>query len=216
MKKVLKNISFLILLLRICPIFGQDVDTRKVVVIDPGHGGKDFGAVGENGIMEKEVALEVAKQILILNNTLFDNEIDIYLTRYGDTLISLKDRSRLAKTVMADVYMSLHCNASPSFSNGIEVYVHNSKTGKSQVKKSIAVGLSVLNESTGNLGFKRRGIRFANFQVLRETVIFCPAVLIEMGFVTNVDEADYFLEPKNNSAMALAILIGLYNYLNVI
>lgn len=71
----------------------------------------------------------------------------------------------------------------------MEVYVHNSD--KSNTKESIALGLSVLNVSTHNLGIKKRGIKFANFQVLRETIVFCPTILVEIGFVTNSDEADY-------------------------
>ncbi|MEZ4780639.1 MAG: N-acetylmuramoyl-L-alanine amidase [Flavobacteriaceae bacterium] len=65
----------------------------------------------------------------------------------------------------------------------------------------------------GKLGFKERGVKFANFQVLRETIANCPSVLVEMGFMTHVDEADYYLRSKNIRAMALAILMGLYNYL---
>jgi N-acetylmuramoyl-L-alanine amidase len=96
----------------------------------------------------------------------------------------------------------------------MDVYVHNANTYKENLKSSIALGLSILEESTLKLGFKKRGVRFANFQVLRENVAFCSAVLLEMGFVTNIDEADYFLAPKNSRAMALSILMGLFNYLN--
>ena len=122
MKKWLKNVSFVILLLKMCFVFGQ----KKIVVIDPGHGGIDSGAVGVNGTYEKDVVLNVAHEILNLSNSLFDNELDIYLTRYNDTFISLSDRSRLAKSLKADVFVSLHCNASPNASRGMEVYTHNS------------------------------------------------------------------------------------------
>ena len=205
--KTLKNVSFMILLLKICVIFGQ----QKVVIIDPGHGGKDSGAIGVNSILEKEVVLNIAKEILRLNKTLLDNRLDIYLTRYKDTLISLSDRGRLAKGLKADMLVSLHCNASPTISRGMEVYVHNSDN--SNMKASIGLGLSILNESTQKLGFKKRGVKFANFQVLRETY-FCPAILVEMGFVTNKDEADYFLKLKNVEAVALSVLLGIINYLN--
>ncbi|WP_299159149.1 N-acetylmuramoyl-L-alanine amidase [uncultured Tenacibaculum sp.] len=191
-----------------CFVFSQ----KKVIVIDVGHGGKDTGAIGIHNIQEKEVVLNVAKEILRLNKKLFDNELDIYLTRYRDTLISLSDRSRLAKVLSADVFVSLHCNASPNTSKGMEVYVHNNDN--SNTKSSIELGLSILNESTQNLGFKMRGAKFANFQVLREAGNY-PAVLVEMGYITNTDEADYFTNPKNVKAMALAILIGIANYLNV-
>ncbi|MBN4058078.1 N-acetylmuramoyl-L-alanine amidase, partial [Olleya sp. AH-315-K02] len=106
-----------------------------------------------------------------------------------------------------------HCNASQNFSKGMEVYAHNSD--KFNIKESIALGLFVLNELTKKLDFKKRGIKYANFQVLRETIDYCPGVLIETGFVTNVDEADYFLKSQNIKAMALAILLGLYKYLNI-
>jgi len=207
LKKTLKNVSFVILMLQMCFVFGQ----KKVIVIDVGHGGKDSGAIGINGIQEKGVVLNVAKEIIRLNKLVFDDALDIYLTRYKDTLISLSDRSRLAKVLKADVFVSLHCNASSNNSKGMEVYVHNSDN--SNIKASIGLGLSIVDESVQKVGFKKRGVKFSGFQVLREST-FCPAVLVELGFVSNRDETDYFLQPKNIRAMALAILLGIINYLN--
>lgn len=195
-------------MLQMCFVFSQ----KKVVVIDVGHGGKDTGAIGINNIQEKEVVLNIAKEIIRLNKTIFNDKLDIYLTRYKDTLISLSNRSRLAKSLNADGFVSLHCNASPNASKGIEVFVHNSDN--SNTETSIALGLSIFTESTQKLGFKKRGVKFANFQVLREITSFCPAILIEMGFLTNTDESDYFLKTKNTRAIALSILLGITNYLN--
>tara|TARA_R110002111_G_scaffold259264_2_gene329099 strand:+ start:88 stop:750 length:663 start_codon:yes stop_codon:yes gene_type:complete len=209
--KRLKNVSFVILLLKMCLIFGQ----QKVIIIDPGHGGKDTGAIGANNIQEKNVVLNIAKEILWLNKTIFDNQWDIYLTRYKDTLVSLSHRSRLARVMKADVFVSLHCNASNTYSKGMDVYVHRTNTNEENLKGSIGIGLSILEESTLKLGFKKRGVQFANFQVLRENITFRPSILIEMGFMTNVDEADYSLLPTNIRAMALSVLMGLYNYLNI-
>lgn len=206
-----KNVSFVILMLQFCVIFGQ----QKVIIIDPGHGGKDTGAIGTNSIQEKDVSLSIAKEIIRLNETLLNNEFDMYSTRYMDTLISLSDRSRLAESLKADVFVSLHCNASNTSAKGMDIYVHNTNDEEVLIKKSIGMGLSILEESTLKLDFKKRAVRFANFQVLRENIEIRPALLIEMGFISSTDEADYFLKPKNIRAMALAILIGLYNYLNV-
>lgn len=203
----LKNVSFVVLMLQMCFIFAQ----QKVIVIDVGHGGKDPGAIGINGIYEKDVVLDVGLEILRLNKTVLDNKLDIYLTRYKDTLISLSDRSKLAKSIKADIFLSLHCNASESISKDFEVYVYN--WDSPNIKKSIALGIAVLNESSQKLGFNNRGVKFANFQVLRKTT-FCPAILVEMGLVSNADEADYFLESKNINAMSLAVLMGIINYLN--
>jgi N-acetylmuramoyl-L-alanine amidase len=211
LKMKLKNVVFLLVMLKMCLLFGQNLDARKRIIIDVGHGGKDSGAIGINGIQEKDVVLNIAKEIIRLNKTIFDDKLDIYLTRYCDTFIALSDRSRLAKALTADVFVSLHCNASPKYSKGIEVYVHNSE--KLHIKESIALGLSVINESYSKLGFEKRGVKFADFQLLREMTNFCPTILVELGFVTNKDEADYFLKPSNIRAMALAILEGIYNYL---
>ena len=122
MKKVLKNVSFVILLLKMCVIFGQETSVQKRIIIDVGHGGKDAGAIGVNGIQEKDVVLDIANAILKLNNVL-EEPLDIYLTRYSDTLISLSDRTKLAKALKADLFVSLHCNHSDNpDARGIEVY----------------------------------------------------------------------------------------------
>ena len=207
----LKNVSFMILMLHFCLIFGQ----QQLIIIDPGHGGKDTGAIGLNKVQEKDVVLNIAKEIIRLNETLLNDKFDMYSTRYKDTLISLSDRSRLAKSFNADVFVSLHCNASNTSAKGMDIYVHNTNDEEVLIKKSIGMGLSILEESTLKLDFKKRAVRFANFQVLRENIEIRPAILIEMGFISSTDEADYFLKPKNIRAMALAILMGLYNYLNV-
>tara|TARA_R110002095_G_scaffold206784_1_gene191107 strand:+ start:3278 stop:3877 length:600 start_codon:yes stop_codon:yes gene_type:complete len=195
-----------------CITFGQNEVIKKRIVIDAGHGGIDPGAIGINGIQEKDVVLNISKTILRLNKSVLASSFDIYLTRYTDTLISLSDRSRLAKALEADVFVSLHCNASKRMSRGMEVYVNRSDNANTEA--SIALGISVLNEGTQKLGFKKRGVKLANFQVLRETIAFCPAVLVEVGFVTHVDEARYFSKLENIRAIALAILLGIDNYLN--
>lgn len=193
-------------------LYGQEINTKKRIIIDVGHGGNDPGAIGVNGIKEKEVVLRIAKEILHLNSTLFENRFDIYLTRYKDTFISLKDRGLLAKGLKAGLFISLHCNASRTNAKGLEVYAIRSSSNESRIKKSITIGLSILQECTQKLGFKERGIKFANFQVLRETRSICPAILVETGFVTNDAEADYYLNDNNIRAMALAIISGISKY----
>ena len=219
LKMNLKNVVFLLALLKMCLLFGQNLDVPKRIVIDVGHGGKDPGAIGINGIKEKDVVLDIALEILRLNETIFDGRLDIYLTRYYDTFISLSDRSRLSKVLNADAFVSLHCNASRARTSGrgIEIFVHNSRqvSLNHKLEQSTALGNLILHESVQKLNFDGRGIKSANFQVLRETIGFCPSLLVEIGFVTNDDEADYFLKPKNIRAMALAILMGLYKYFNI-
>jgi len=204
MKKVLKNVSFVILVLKMCFIFGQETSAQKRIVIDVGHGGKDSGAIGINGIQEKDVVLDISNAILKLNNEM-EMPLNIYLTRYKDTLISLSDRTKLAKVLEADLFISLHCNHSDNpDARGIEVYI--SKKQEKFSKESVFAGYKIESALCETIGYKNRGVRFANFQVLRETTEYSPAILIELGFLSNVDEAQYLMRKENVLAIALSIL----------
>ncbi|HAF77012.1 MULTISPECIES: N-acetylmuramoyl-L-alanine amidase family protein [Flavobacteriaceae] len=209
MKKVLKNVSFMILLLKMCIIFGQETAIQKRILIDVGHGGKDSGAIGVNGILEKDVVLNIASAILKLNNKL-DKPLDIYLTRYSDTLISLSDRTKLAKALKADLFLSLHCNHSDNpNARGVEVYVTNAESKYSDDSTWFAFQVqAALNKE---LGYESRGVKFANFQVLRETVDVCTSVLIELGFLSNKDEGNYISNSNNIQLIATAILLSIQN-----
>src|SRR5690606_5239621 len=122
MIKVLKNVGFIFLLLKMCFIFGQKDLVQKRIILDPGHGGLDFGAIGINDLKEKDVVLQVALEIIRLNSR-SKNPIDIYLTRYSDTLIALSDRTKLASVLKSNLFISLHCNdAGNHNARGIEVF----------------------------------------------------------------------------------------------
>ncbi len=209
MKKVLKNVSFVFLLLQLCIVFGQETSTQKRILIDVGHGGKDTGAIGVNGIQEKDVVMSIANAILKLNNDL-EEPLDIYLTRYSDTLISLSDRTKLAKALKADLFVSLHCNHSNNpDARGIEVY-----TSKKQVvhsKESIYIGYQIEKTLCNVIGYESRGVKFANFQVLRETVSHCASILLELGFLSNKNESSYLSNSANVKLMALTILLSIQN-----
>ncbi|WP_299217779.1 N-acetylmuramoyl-L-alanine amidase [uncultured Aquimarina sp.] len=204
MKKVLKNVSFVFLLLKMCIVFGQETSTQKRIVIDVGHGGKDAGAIGVNGIQEKDVVLNIANTILKLNDKL-DKPLDIYLTRYSDTLISLSDRTKLAKALKADLFVSLHCNHSDNANaRGIEVYASRKQTN--YLKESIYIGYQIEKMLCRIIGYESRGVKFANFQVLWETINYCPSILLELGFLSNRDEAKYIKRQESIFALALSIL----------
>jgi len=195
MKKVLKNVSFVILVLKMCVIFGQESTAQKRIIIDVGHGGKDTGAIGINGIQEKDVVMSIANEILRLNDDI-EKPLDIYLTRYKDTLISLSDRTKLAKALNADLFMSLHCNHSDNpDARGIEVYVAKAMSKYSDDATWLAFQLQ--DELNKSLGFESRGVKFANFQVLKETTNHFPSVLVELGFLSNNDEVNYLANDIN-------------------
>ncbi|MDE3742114.1 N-acetylmuramoyl-L-alanine amidase family protein [Maribacter polysaccharolyticus] len=201
----IKNVSLIILFLKMCFIFGQGEFRKKIIVIDPGHGGKDPGAIGVNHFQEKDVVLDVAKEIVRLNQVLFMDKFEIYLTRYTDTMIALGDRAKLAKTLQADIFVSLHCNhADNPKAKGVEVYV--SKREGIYQEDSIWLGYLFEKSITDKLGFKSRGVKFANFQVLRQTVEFCPSVLLELGFLSNFTESNFFMDPSNVLTLGLLLL----------
>lgn len=190
------------------PAFGQQLRNNKAtVLLDPGHGGSDSGAVGINGINEKDVALKVAKETIRLNRELYNGSLDIYLTRYTDTLISLGHRTKLAKTLKVDVFISIHCNqARRKAAQGIEVYINQDNEQSAQLAQKLATGFNK------KLGFKNRGVKQANFQVLRETSGFCPSVLLELGFLSNREEARHNTKRASMTAYALLILQTLIAY----
>ncbi|WP_298247265.1 N-acetylmuramoyl-L-alanine amidase [uncultured Christiangramia sp.] len=175
------------------------------IVIDPGHGGRDSGAIGINGIQEKEVVLKLALYLQKLNQEVFQNKFEIYLTRYSDTLIYLGDRSKSARSLKADLFISLHCNHSPApGSRGIEVYV----SGRNSANRNESTYLAYRIEKSiaQSTGIRSRGVKFSDFQVLRETMDISPSVLIELGFLSNLDEAGYLKDTRNFKVLGLAIL----------
>jgi len=179
---------------------------KPIVVIDPGHGGVDSGAVGTNGILEKEVVMGIATECLRLNHTLFQDSLEIYLTRYKDTLISLGDRSRLAKILMADAFVSIHCNQAPNDkAQGFEVFVADGPVDPRSQKLAAAI----TDRFGTSLGIVDRGLKRANFQVLRETHGHFPSLLLETGFISNSIEAEHTRKTESRTAIALAILQSL-------
>lgn len=207
---MVRLLAFLSLIFWLMPLdnFGQSKDDSKIViVIDPGHGGKDSGAIGINGIQEKEMVLKIAKEMVQLSESLFGDIYKIYLTRYTDTLVALGDRAKLARTLNADLFVSLHCNHSGnSNAKGVEVFVPKKGT---YLRESIQLAYQLQMGLKQHIGFKSRGVKFANFQVLRETGAYCPSILLELGFLSNPDEAKHLTEEENVLAIALSILSGL-------
>ena len=203
-------LAILILVFWLVPLdsFGQSKSNRKtVIVIDPGHGGTDSGAIGTNGIQEKDIVFKIAREMVRLNKSLFGNSDGMYLTRDADTLVSLGDRTKLAAKLNADLFISLHCNHSGNPSaKGVEFYVP--KNGE-HLRESIHLAYKLQTGMRQNIGLWGRGVKFADFQVLRETVDYCPTVLVELGFLSHLDEAQYLTEDENEVALALSLVSGL-------
>jgi N-acetylmuramoyl-L-alanine amidase len=97
----------------------------KRIVLDPGHGGKDTGAIGKKGTREKDIALKIAQDVKKKLETQLPG-IEVIMTRDDDTFIPLEDRTRIANEAGADLFISIHCNANPSRKvRGVETYYLN-------------------------------------------------------------------------------------------
>ena len=150
--------------------------------LDPGHGGSDTGAVG-NGLAEKNIALDIALRIRSILTTQFEN-VQVKMSRTGDSTKSLKQRTDEANTWGADFYLSIHCNAFNGSARGYEDYIHSGLSDSSATSKYRSI---IHSEVTKLNQLPNRGKKKANFHVLRETVM--PALLTENGFIDNAQDA---------------------------
>lgn len=154
------------------------------IIIDPGHGGGEPGAVG-NGLKEKDVNLELA---LMLRDYLSKKyECTIRLTREEDVALSLLARTNLANSWRADFFLSLHVNGwKNADASGYEDYVHPSASAVTTEMQKVFH--PIVAKVWTDAGRKDRGMKAKNLHVLRETRM--PAMLVENGFITNPRDAE--------------------------
>ncbi|MFJ7848202.1 N-acetylmuramoyl-L-alanine amidase [Peribacillus sp. NPDC097224] len=154
------------------------------VVLDAGHGYSTPGKRSPDGMKEYEFNRETAA--FIKHYLEKSKGITVYYAHEDERDVPLGERTRKSHALGADLYLSIHANAAGSGkwheANGIETYVHTSKP-----KESLSLAEKVQHDLVKATHLKNRGVKTANFQVLRETK--CPALLIECGFMTNQQEA---------------------------
>lgn len=153
----------------------------KIVVLDPGHGGSDPGAI-HNRTREKDLNYKI---LYTYAKTYFEkSDIKVYWTRTTDQLVNLYELAAFSKEVEADLYISLHMNSSvSSAANGTEVYyckLNKNKTASGLDSKKMAK--LMYNKLVSKLKTKRRGVHSANFVVVKYNSV--PAILIELGFLS--------------------------------
>nr|WP_290227668.1 N-acetylmuramoyl-L-alanine amidase [Trichocoleus desertorum] len=175
---------------------------RLVVIIDPGHGGPDPGAVGIGGLQEKGVVLDISRQVAA---RLGQQGVQVVMTREDDRDLDLEPRVVLAERANASLFVSIHANAismSRPDVNGLETYYYSSGE---------RLARTIHNSVLQGTGARDRGVRSARFYVLRRTSM--PSVLVEVGFVTGAEDAARLSTSSYRTQMADAIARGVLQYI---
>jgi len=176
---------------------------RGLVVIDAGHGGNDPGASSAGGLHEKDINLQVAQRVAGL---LGQKGIGVLMTRQDGQFIELEERANIANRRNADLFLSIHCDSNPDRSRqGFTVFVARSA---SRDAYRAAAGVS---EAMAATGCESHGIREADYKVLVNTS--GPAVLVEIGHLSNSQDASRLRNPTWQNRLAQAIANGILDYL---
>ncbi len=175
------------------------------VVIDPGHGGPDSGAIGIGGLRETDVVLDVSK---IVTNILKKKGIEVKMTRTNEIDLGLGARVSMANNTKADIFVSIHANASVGKKrniNGLETFYYSGWKGRLLAEK---IQKQIIKVSPGS---PDRGVRRGSYFVIKQTNM--PAVLVEIGFVTGKLDGSRLSKDMHRERVAYAIARGILEYL---
>ncbi|MGG4454302.1 N-acetylmuramoyl-L-alanine amidase family protein [Brevibacillus porteri] len=174
------------------------------IVIDPGHGGKDQGAEGVSGRVEKDFTLQLARKVKELAEQ--DSRMQVYLTRSDDRFLSSVERERpqFANQLGADLFISLHGNTytDPTVS-GTETYYYH--------PESLPLAKSIQKYVRDATGFQDRGVKKEDFFVVKDTNM--PAVLLEVGYLTNPSDEQKLMDEDFQYRIATSVIEGIQDYL---
>lgn len=180
---------------------------RKIVVIDPGHGGPDPGAIGIGGIREVDIVIDIGLRV---SRLLQQQGVVVYLTRTTNAEdVDLAPRVSLAERVRASAFVSIHANAinmSRPDVNGLETFY---APGSSQGRE---LAETIHNAVLRTANVRSRSLRSARFYVIRRTSM--PAALVETGFVTGAEDAPKLATSEHRAQIAAGITQGILEFLN--
>jgi len=234
----------------------SEKDRIGFIIVDPGHGGKDPGAIGKGGLQEKGLTLQISKRVeRMLKSRLKD--IKIKATRNSDVFIELAERTDIAnrelKKGINGLFVSIHVNASISSKiSGFETYFLSQNPTNEEARKTAALENNVIILERGKdakkkyddvdliealmmttqiqresallaesiqkslekniKGFRSRGVQRADFFVLRGALM--PAVLVEVGFITNSREASFLKRADHQEKIVKGICDGIIDFIN--
>lgn len=175
---------------------------KTIVVIDAGHGGADAGAQF-NGMLEKDFTLSVAQKIILLNKR---EDVEFVLLRNSDEFVPLQARVDRINELKPDLVISLHVNNSKNRElNGMEIYISPKNPA---FEKSQLLADSFLSHFS-NAPLSKRGVKEGNFHILRNSE--SPAMIFEMGFISNEKDRDYISMTYGQNEIANNILNFVYS-----
>lgn len=157
---------------------------KNIVVLDCGHGGSDPGAQG-GGYNEKDITYSILYTYAKSYFNSAESDVKAYWSRYNDTFVTLSDRAAYASSIGADLFISLHMNsATNTAAKGTEVYYStNNNTKQKNGLTSQKMASLFENNLVSAMGTVNRGVKTANYTVIYKNTV--PAVLIELGFISN-------------------------------
>ena len=180
----------------------------KIVIIDAGHGGTDPGALGvieDVTYSEKDLDLTVATKVVKI---LKENGVSVVMTREGDTYPSLDERYEMANLYNAVIFTSIHANSTTTPTpEGFEVYYSTLNNSEEMGLSSEELAKAVSKEIGKNVETKNRGVKTADHVVTKNCTM--PAILIEMGFMSNPQELALMLTEEFSDAFAKGIADGI-------
>ena len=172
------------------------------IVIDPGHGGKDPGATSILGFYEKGINLSVAHKVARL---LEQRGLRVKMTRTDDYFVELEDRAAIANNLRADLFVSIHSDSFPKNTRrGFTVYIARSASSSSRR------AANAIARSMSGTGLNSFGVQTASYHVL--TATRGPAVLVELGYLSNRREAALLRSSSFQNRLAQAVADGIFNY----
>nr|WP_255731266.1 N-acetylmuramoyl-L-alanine amidase [Solibacillus sp. MA9] len=179
----------------------------RIIVLDPGHGGKDVGAINEiSKTTEKSIVLKVTT--LVKEKLTADGAI-VQMTRIDDTYPSLDDRIKFAKDKYGEMFISIHVNSADNKSaSGTETYY--SVSSNVNEKEDQVLATNIKNQIVKNANMKDRGVKRADFKVIKGLTI--PAVLVELGFIKNDQDHAKLIDDKYVEIFADSIYQGIVEY----
>ncbi|MDD7404142.1 MAG: N-acetylmuramoyl-L-alanine amidase [Butyribacter sp.] len=180
---------------------------KNIVLLDAGHGGFDLGAK-KRGVTEKKLNLNIlytqAKKYFESNSS----DVKAYWTRRNDTFVNLYQRPKYVKKYGADLFVSLHMNSCPSSRvRGLEVYYSRANTSKMSGITSKMFAKEMCNTLVKDLSCKKRGVKQAGFVVIKHNTV--PAILIELGFLTNSSDRNKLKSKSYQKKAAKSIYRGI-------